>query len=379
MSRYEFNAYVFGSKEQPLANEKGYDLGVFKDMVLYSSLYKVSQDFYRENQSFGFLEYFAILPVMQNEEKLGTIVIRLRTKPIQTTASFPGLLIDGESSNNDEFNGYSYAFYIDNRLWNQSGNYAYNLENTALQGQLRKYIFKTTKYNGDVWFKRFDTYSHLIYMPTARNLIVVSKEKSPLFFITASSTFFFVVFMVFSVLVILVRWLWLRIKVLTIRNNRISWNFKINLDLVLYKTRIQFSMVFAVVATLILVGIITFVSISTEYDTQQNKTIRDKISKIVTTLENGQYAGYLTNSPEENQVRFDDFADNYSADLTLFDLHGVAVVTTQPKIYDFGLQSRRMNARAYVNLVGLKKSEFANDEKIGLLDYKAAFMPVLLI
>jgi len=378
LSRYEFNAYVFGSKEQPLANDKGYDLGVFKDMVLYGSYNKVSGSsyFYRENQSFGFLEYFAIMPIMQNDEKLGTIVIRLRTKPIQTTASFPGLLIDGESSNTDESDGYSYAFYIDNRLWNQSGIYSYNLENTALRGELRKYVFKTTKYNGDVWFKRFDTFSHLIYMPTARNLIVVSKEKSPLFFITASSTFFFVVFMVFSVLVILVRWLWLRIKVLTIKNNRISWNFKINLDLVLYKTRIQFSMVFAVVATLILVGIITFVSISTEYDTQQNKAIRDKISKIVTTLENGQYASYLTNAPEENQVRFDDFADNYSADLTLFDLHGVAVVTTQPKIYDFGLQSRRMNARAYVNLVGLKKSEFANDEKIGLLDYKAAFMPV---
>jgi len=377
LSRYELNAYVFGSKEQPLTNDRGYDLGVFKDMVLYSSLYKVSDFFYRENQSFGFLRYFAILPVMQNGEKLGTIVIRLQTKPIQTTASFPGLLVDGESNNNDEFNGYSYAFYIDNRLWNQSGSFAYDLENTALQGQLRKYVLKTTKYNGDVWFKRLDTYSHLIYKPTARNLIVVSKEESPLFFIIASSTFFFVVFMVFSVLVILVRWLWLRIKILTIKNNRISWNFKINLDLVLYKTRIQFSMIFAVVATLVLVGIITFFSISAEYDAQQNKTIRDKISKIITALEDGQYAGYLTGSPEENQVKFDNFANNYSADLTLFDLNGVAIVTTQPKIYDLGLQSRRMNARAYLNLVDLKKSEFANDEKIGLLNYKAVFMPVL--
>ncbi len=376
LSRYEFNAYVFGSRDQLLSSDKGYDLGVFKDMVLYSSYNQVSRYFYRENQSFGFLKYFAILPIIQDGEKLGTIVIRLQTKPIQTTASFPGLLIDGESGENDQSNGYSYAFYIDNHLWNQSGSYSYDLLNTTLTGQTRKYAFKETKYNGDIWFKRFDTYSHLIYKPTARNLIVVSKEENTLFFITAASTFFFVVFMVFSVLVILVRWLWLRIKILTIKNNRISWNFKINLDLVLYKTRIQFSMVFAVVATLVLVGIITFISISAEYQVQQDRTIRDKITKIVTALEDGQYARYLTNSPEENQVEFDNFANDYSTDLTLFDLNGIALITTQPKIYDFGLQSRRMNARAYISLVGLKKSEFANDEKIGLLNYKAAFMPV---
>ena len=238
-------------------------------------------------------------------------------------------------------------FTLDGHLWNQSGNYSYDLENTAFKGQTRKYVLKTTKYSGDVWFKNFDTYSHLIYKPTARNLIVVSKEESPLFFIITSSTVFVVVFMVFSVLVIFLRWLWLRIKILTIKNNRISWNFKINLDLVLYnQPGYSFSMVFAVVATLILVGIITFVSISTEFETQQNKTIRDKINKIVVALEDGQYARYLTNSHEENQVQFDDFANGYSCDLTLFDLKGIALITTQPKIYDFGLQSRRMNARA---------------------------------
>jgi len=376
LSRYEFNAYVYGSREQLLSNDKGYDFGVFKDMVLYSSYNKVTHYFYRENQSFGFLKYFAILPITRHGVKLGTIVIRLQTKPIQTNASFPGLLIDGESNENEQWSGYSYAFYIDNHLWNQSGSYSYDLLNSTLTGQTRKYVFKETKYNGDIWFKRFDTFSHLIYKPTARNLIVVSKEENPVFFITAASTFFFVVFMFFSVLVILVRWLWLRIKILSIKNNRISWNFKINLDLVLYKTRIQFSMVFAVVATLILVGIITFISISTEYQVQQDRAIRDKITKIAAVLEDGQYARYLTNSPEENQVEFDNFANDYSADLTLFDLNGTARVTTQPKIYDFGLQSRRMNARAYISLAGLKKSEFANDEKIGLLDYKAVFMPV---
>ncbi len=375
LSKYQFKVLEYNNNEQPVSADKSYDLGDFKDLVLYSS-YKVSGYFYKENESFGFLNYFAILPVVQNGTKLGTIVIELKTKPLQATPSFPGTLIDGQVQHEDEFKGYSYAFYIDNKLVSQSGNYVYNLLNTDLKGQLKKYVFKTTKSNSGEWYSQFTTYSHLIYKPTKRNLIIVSKEDNTLFFGVTSMTFFYVVFLLFSVFVIILRWLWGRIRILTISNNSIKWNFRINFDLILYKTRIQFSMVFAVVATLILVGFITFFSISTQYQTQQDKTIKDKITKIVAALEVGPYDKYLTNINEESQVDFDDFANRYSADLTLFDLNGVALITTQPKIYDDGLQAGRMNARAFINLDKLKISEFVNDEIIGKLAYKAAYMPL---
>lgn len=375
LSKYEFKVFAFGKQDEPLSTDKNFDLGVFKDMVLYSS-YKVSDYFYRENESFGFLSYFAILPLMQNGERSGTLVIELKSKPIQIAPSFPGLLVDGEPDNDDGFKGYSYAFYSDNKLFNQSGNFVYDVSNKQFDGPIGKYVFKNTNYNGDEWFMYFTTYSHLIYKPTERTLIVVSKENKPLIFSVASLTFFFVVFLVFSVLVIASRWLWMRIKILSIKNNRFSWNFKLNLGLVLYKTRIQFSMIFAVVVTLVMVGIITYLSISTEYQTQQDKTIRDKIHKIATALENTQYSKYLKNINEATQVDFDSFANAYSADLTLFDLNGVALVTTQPKIYEYGLQARRMNTQAFINLKDLQKSEYTNEEKIGLLNYKAAFMPI---
>ncbi len=379
LSKYEFKIHEFDSRERPLSADKSYDLSVFKDLVLYSS-YKVSDYFYRENESFGFLNYFAILPIMQNGDKLGTIVIELKTKPILISASFPGLVVDGQVDREDEFKGYSYAFYIDNKLWSQSGNYVYNLANTDLQGQLKKYVFKTTKSNSSGLYSRFITYNHLIYKPSERHLIVVSKEKNTLFFGVTSMTFFFVVFLIFSVVFILIRWLWTRIKIFNINNDRIKWGFKINFDLILYKTRIQFSMVFAVMVTLVLVGFITFFSISAQYETQQDKTIRDKITKIAITFETGAFSKYLTdvtNVTEASQVDFDDIANNYSADLTLFDLNGVALITTQPKIYEFGLQARRMNGRAFINLAKLQKSEYVNDKEIiGKLSYKAAYVPL---
>ena len=375
LSKYDLKVHAFDQADRPMSTDKSYDLGVFKDMVLYSSR-KVSDYFYRENESFGFLSYFAILPMRLNGQRSGTIVIELKSKPIQTGASFPGLLADEEPDNEDEFKGYSYAFYSDNKLLSQSGSYVYDILNTQFKGAPGKYIYKTTRYSGDEWFNRFVYYSHLIYKPTDRTLIVVTKENKPVFFSITSLTFFFIVFLLFSIAVLVLRWIWIKIRILTIRNNRLNWSFKISFDLLLYKTRIQFSMVFAVVATLLLVGFITFFSLSSEYQRQQDETIRQKISKITSALENGQDVNFLANINEETRVEFDDFANAYSADLTLFDLNGVAILSTQPKIYDAGLQASRMNSRAYVNLVELKKSEFSNEETIGLLKYRAAFKPV---
>ncbi|WP_094568773.1 sensor histidine kinase [Mucilaginibacter xinganensis] len=375
LSKYDFNVHEFDEKDRPLSNDKNYSLAVFKDLVLYSS-FKVSDFFYRVNESFGFQNYFAILPIAQNDKKLGTIVVELKSKPLQTYASFPDLLIDGQITREDEFKNYSYAFYNDGKLVTQSGTYVYNLENNNLQGQLNKYITKTTRGNNNEWYSRFTNYNHLIYKPGERNLIVVSREQNMLFLGITSMTFFFVVFLLFGCMILLSGWLWIRIKIFNIKNDRIKWNFRMNFDLILYKTRIQFSMIVTVVATLILVGFITFFSISTQYQTQQDKTIREKITRIASAFESSNYSKYLSNISEESQVDFNDFANTYSADLTLFDTNGLELINTQPKIYEVGLISRRMNARAFIYLSKFQRSEFVNDEIIGRLNYKAAYVPL---
>jgi nitrogen fixation/metabolism regulation signal transduction histidine kinase len=131
------------------------------------------------------------------------------------------------------------------------------------------------------------------------------------------------------------------------------------------------------VITLLLVGVITFFSIGTQYQTQQDNATRDKITKIAALLEKHPYDKYLTNVNERAQAEFDDFAETYSTDLALFDLKGNVLITTKPKIYDSGLQARRMNARAFINMKKIQRSEFLNEEIIGNLRYKAAYLPLL--
>ena len=373
LSRYDFSVYEFDDQDTPLSAGQQYDLSVFKDIVLYSS-FKVSNYFYRETDSFGIRNYFAIMPVVDNNKKLGTMVITLTSKPLQSFVSFPDLLVDSHEITNEN-DGYSYAFYTDNKLINQNGTYAYDIENTSLKGVLKQNIFTTTKSNSREWFNYFVNDNHLLYKPSERNLIVVSREEKPVFTMITSITFFFVLVLVFSMIGLLTRWLWQRIRILTIESNRVVWGFKIERGFLLYKTRIQFSMIFAVVVTLIAVGIITYFSISTQYQSQQDKTIKDDLNRIAAAAQSGYVSG-LTGTDEESKVKFNEFADKYLTDLTLFDINGVERLTTQPKIYEAGLLASRMNARAFVYLSVLKNSGFVNDETIGKLKYKAAYVPL---
>src|SRR6187402_2108568 len=139
----------------------------------------------------------------------------------------------------------------------QHGNYVYNLINTDFKGKLKDTVFATTNTLNPEWYRPFAQYSHLIYQPSERNLIIISKQENAVLYDLASLTFFFVTMLIFSVVVIIIRWSWIRIKILSVTDNRIKWTFKINFDRLLYKTRIQFSMVFAVVITLVMVALIT--------------------------------------------------------------------------------------------------------------------------
>ncbi|MDB5159414.1 MAG: hypothetical protein JWR50_4121 [Mucilaginibacter sp.] len=375
LSKYDFKIHEFNAAGKSISSDKNYQLDVFKDMVLYSSI-KVSNYFYRENESFGFQNYFAILPIVKNNKFLGSIVIELKSKTLQTSNYFPELLIDGEIKNEDDFKKYSYAFYTDDKLLAQSGGFVYKVVRDKIKYPPKTFIFKTSTLSNPAWYHPFLTYSHLIYKPTDRNLIVISKEENTVFYSITSVTFFFVILLAFSVLTVAASWAWLRIKILTITNNKIKWGFKITLDKILYKTRIQFSMVFAVVITLILVGIITYISISTQYQTQQEKVIRDKLIKITDAFENGLFDKYMTHINEQSQITFDALATSYSSDLVLFDREGNLLITTQPRIYEYGLIAKRMNPNAFITLHSQQRSEFVNDETIGGLNYKTVYAPL---
>lgn len=368
LSRYDFNVYAYDRDPKTLRGEPEAELSTFKNLVLAGAV-KVSGYFYRVNNTFAFQQYFALLPLRSNGEDLGTLVIELRSKPLNEVASFPELLIDGKIKENPQIRDYSYAYYSRGHLINQYGKYIYNLSGNEFQGRLRDFVFvNTTDYNGK-------TYNHLIFRPSANKMIVVSREiHSPLIRL-ASVSFIFLILLFFALLVYFAHWLWEDYLNYKGKFRPFNWKHFIRSTRMLYKTRIQLSMVSAVVFTLLVTGFITYYNISQQYRQQQEADILNKVNKVSAGFDKLIRNGSL-NTDEQTEQSFNTIAELNGTDLTLYDVAGNMILTTQPKIYENGLIAPKMNAMAFLYLNKLQKAEFINKEQIGRCSFIAAYVPL---
>jgi signal transduction histidine kinase len=368
LSRYDFEAYEYDERDMFFRGEGGIALASFKNLVLKGSV-KVSDYFYRKNNTFGFQHYFALLPIRDSTNVLGTLVLQLTSKRLDQMGAFPELLVDGKIKEDVQLRDYSYAYYNDGLLLNQHGKYVYNLQNYDFKGKIKDFVFVNNIENGK-------KYNHLIYQPNQRKLIVISREVNGLLTQLASASFIFLVLLLFAVLVYLLQWLWYSVQNYDIRFRNFRWNYLITTNRMLYKTRIQFSMVSAVVITLLITGLITYYNISRQYREQQEETVLDKINKISSGFNKQLVNNDILAGNEQAELAFNTYADLNGADLNLFDLKGRLIHSTQPKIYENGLIARKMNSLSYLYLNRLQKSEYINTEQIGDLSFIAAYVPL---
>ncbi len=368
LSRYNFEAYEYDERNMFFKGEEGIALTSFKNLVLKGSV-KVSEFFYRKNNTFGFQYYFALLPVMDGPDKLGTLVLELKSKRLDEAGAFPELLVDGKIKEDVQLKDYSYAYYDDGQLLNQHGKYVYNLQNNDFRGRIRDFVFLNNSEDGR-------DYNHLVFQPNQRKLIVISKEVNSLINQLASMSFIFLVLMFFALLIYLTQALWYVVYNYNISFRNFRWNYLVTTNRMLYKTRIQFSMVSAVVITLLITGIITFYNISQQYREQQEATILEKINKIAAGFNKQLDDSNLLAINDQSEVAFNTFADINGSDLNLFDLNGGLIHSTQPKIYENGLIARKMNSLSFLYLDRLQKSEYINTEQIGDLSFIVAYVPL---
>jgi len=361
LSRYELVIHPFNNKQQSFSGDSS-SLNLFKNKVLKGSI-KVSEYFYRVNNTFGFQNYFALIPIASDDQDLGTLVIQLKAKIFEDPASFPEILVNGRISTNQELNDYSFAFYKDGKLLSQKGNYNYDLVNT---------IFSSKK-NGFAFIEG-GGYNHLLYKPSNTKLVVVSRPVTTWVMKLASVSFLFLVLITFSIVIVIIHQLWIVFHDDEFRLNNYSWEYLLSRNKILYKTRIQASMVIAIISTLLIIGGITYFSIGDQFRMQQNDDLLVHAARINEALENNDT--FNNDQLTSSETLLNSFADINATDLNLYDLSGRLIFSTQPKIYDLGFSERRMDAMAFVYLAKYLRSEYLNQEQIGGMRYIAAYKPV---
>ena len=369
LSRYNFQIYSYNKKGEALTTAGDASFAKYKKLVEAGAIkLDGSKYFYQVNNTFGYQNYFGIVPIIEKGNLKGTLIIEFRSRPYNYNNRLPDLLGDQKFNNDQDFKGYSSALYANNNLLNQSGNFTYPLNGKVFKGKLNDFL----SYNDDKL-----GYSHLVFKPSANKMVVISKANPSFLERAAVLSFFFIVFIIFSLVLFGLIWV-----VKNLEDDNVGWftvnrSLMINANKILYKTRIQLSVVLAVVATLIIVGWITYFYMNLEYRNQQNDIIKQKIRTVQQNFEKQVLnTGEITDD-EAALTGFGNFADVNNADLNLYDLDGRLVTTSYPKLYDSKILGKRMGAAAYINLKYLQRSEYINSqEKLGSLTYAAAYAPI---
>jgi len=368
LSRYDYQIYPYDKTGLDISNPNGQPFKKYKGLVESGSV-KIdgANYFYQVNNTFGYQDYFGIISVVNKGNLLGSLVIELRSKPYNYNNRLPDLLGDQKLIRDEDFRGYSIALYSNNKLLNQSGNYTYPLDGHIFKGKKDDFVTSSDA---------VQDYSHLVYKPTNSKMVVISKQKVDYVERLAALSFFFLVFIIFSLVLYGLIWL-----IKNLDDERVGWfsinrSLMINANKILYKTRIQLSIVLSVVATLLIVGWVTYYYMDREYRGQQTASIKDKIRKVQQNYEKQVFSNGITND-EDAVADFNNFADINNADLNLYDTQGNLLMTTYPKLYSSKVIGRKMGPLAYAYLDKLKRSEYINPfEKIGSLTYAAAYAPI---
>ncbi len=368
LSRFEYQIFEFNIEDGNLESKIQTQLSDYKSLVKAGSVKVQGSDyFYKVNDTFGFQQYFAIIPILSQGEWLGTMVIELKSQPFDIYNYFPEVLIDGKLKSDEDYSRYSFAFYKDSKLFSQSGAYTYETITTRFVGEKDKVVFVN---ESEPYF------NHAIYKQSDSKVIVISKERMSYVLRLATLSFFFLAFVTFTLVVYGCFWLYNNID-----NKQAGWFqlnrlMMINANRMLYKTRIQVTIVLAVVCSLLIVGWTTFYYIKEEYRGQQESQIREKIRKVQLAYERIISINGLRND-ETAVFEFNQFADVNASFLNLYDANGDLYLTSLPKIYDYGILGNKMSPKAILNIKSNQKSEFINDaELLGSFVYAAAYAPI---
>lgn len=351
--------------------------------------YSQANKLYQEQESESFAESFRYMQnsgdikgyigkflIREHRQKYGYLFVLLKPKLIQNENRFDEILMEGTSSTHPKANDYSYAVYKDNKLVYQSGDYAYSIINTWGESSNK--------------FKLFDenNYSHLLYTNTQPITVVVSKPTNRISQAIGLFSFIFtfctIVLILVLLLFILLNSQLLKRSFITnnpatkwLRNSLLKLMMMEQHQIILIRTRIQASIVFIVFTSLLFSSYFTIKFTIDKYNMRQTDRLMKKLRNIVINVENERVATTKSGIADGEITAFiNQIADFYDTDIILYNTNGELTASSISKLYDEHIIGPKMNPLAYFHLNHLRESQYAQNEKIGSLNFQAAYAPV---
>ncbi len=367
-SRYEVDFVAFNADGLPLNIEESASANNFGNEIFRNAQTLISGKLYYFNSNSTGSGYAAFYPIIVSGNYIGRLFIVLRSKLLNRINVYPELLLEEKDKIPEEAEGYSFAIYENNhRLSESSGTIAYPVNDI--------YGPKTSEVNEPLVYHQGNL-EHIILKQDDGDTVVISKDIDLLQEFFSAFSYLFVAAFLFVVLIAFLLYLYLYSK---------GTAHFFSFAEASFRNIIQLSFVFIIFLSVIFLGI----TIGNLFQQQFNSNTTEKLSEKLKEVE--QSVRYVVS----NTVSFDslcgftprdlstilnininDFSELHDMDVNFYDMHGALLTSSQPSIFEKGLQSRMMDAKAFRKMRAELPSEIIQQEKIGELKYLSGYKPV---
>jgi len=326
-----------------------------RELIEYSEADSLEEGFHFMYNAPDRIAYMAVVPVNYNlrEKPDGYFIFEFASTLFPQQVGFPNLLIDHEIGPLAETDEYSTARYSEGRLTNNQGEYSYPSTPAIFQKQIESGV-KLFSLRG---------YEHYISMFNRDDIVVISKKKyGPLDKITMVTYLCVIYGILFS----------LGIAVYRFRKDRLYLRLNLN-------RKVQALLIVLTATTMILFSLATKYYIEEKYSEKNQRLISEKMHSILLELEN--------KLSEEESINYDmsdylnrilsQFSVIFFTDINLYNPQGDLIASSQMRMFNEGLISRKIDPSAYAYLHYLDQIEYIQEEAVGELSYLSAYSPLL--
>jgi len=356
--RYQVNFSVFDSLCRPLiavSNPLFENNSYFDELIKNNGITTASQGFYFINKQGDDIKYIAKIELNTkklNEEKPTLIYFEFSPRNGNQLSGFPELLLDESNYAGKNINEISFAIYKNNQLLNFQGKINYPKQLKVIPAISSQFIEKV---EGDI--------NQLIYFRDKEIAVVISNEENKFKdWFTSNSYFFFIL----SLLV----WFIYLLKESKIYNDS---NTTTSIRL-----RIQLLIVSIVLFFLVALSTATFIFIENQFKNKNTDALVDKL-----ILSENAFKTIINEQQNLNPAMKDyiawqinKLASLHSTDINLFDIKGNLYASSQPRLFNEGIISKKMNPTAFRQLNDDNSKHVLIKDNIGNMKFYSAFQPI---
>lgn len=338
---------IYQRQSYPIAQSSFVSTGVFSPINGYVGKYRIN----------GFHQLYIIL----------------HSRPFENQSGLNELLTEVNLKSNTNEAEYSWALYKNGQLINSHGVFNY-------VGQLNE--------NGNYPDDPKEAKNHYILKENHGITVIVTNQMmrgwhvfSYIALFTSSFILFFILIFTINILVLYI------IKIPALFQNKKKYAIYIReslrenyftggINFSLLSTRIYLTVGSVILATLTITMLVNQRNITTLYNKNQVEKLTHRMRDIKPEIENliPLKDGYI--QTDDLQEKITPLSESYQTDLNIFDLAGNLIFSTQPRIFETGIISPKMEPHALRTMRIDGKSQVIQNEHLGKLDYLSSYIPL---